>query len=403
VEDLAGTLVTLGLLLLVGLATDAVGRRTALPRVTLLLVFGLGIGPSGLDLLPDAHERWFPLFTHVALGMVGFLLGDSLSAANLRRHGREVISVSLAAVLTTAAIVGVGMLALGQPVAVALVFGGIATSTAPAATLDVIREARGRGPFTDTLRGVVAVDDAFGLIVFSLALAAAQWFDGNGDGLALLGHHFQEIGGAILVGALLGLPLATLSGRVRPGEPSLMEALGGVLLCSGICAFLEVSYLIGCMTLGAIVANLASHHTRPFHAIENVEGPFLILFFVLAGAALHLDALWIVGGALPVYVILRALGRLAGGWLGGLAAGWSERRRGCMGLALMPQAGVALGMTLVACERLPELTDIVLPVAIASTVAFELGGPVLTRLALVLVGEAEPGSAPPAVDDRDPA
>lgn len=397
-EELARTLVTLGLLLLAGLATDAIGRHSALPRVTLLLLFGLAIGPSSLDLLPDAHERWFPLFTHVALGAVGFVLGDSLSAKNLRRYGRAVLSISLVAVLSTAAVVSLGMLALGLPLAVALVFGGIATSTDPAATIDVVGEARGRGRFTQTLLGEVAVDDAFGLIVFSVMLAAAQWLNGNGDGLALIGHHAWEIGGAVLVGGLLGLPMAYLSGRVRPGEPSLMEALGGVLLCSGICAWLGVSYLIGCMTLGAVVANLARHHTRPFHAIENVQGPFLILFFVLAGAALSPESLWVVAAALPAYVLLRAAGRLIGGWLGGAVAGWSGRLRGCMGLALMPQAGVALGMTLVACQRMPELRELVLPVAIASTVAFELGGPILTRLALSLTGEAAV-AAPNSADD----
>ncbi|MGI9590702.1 MAG: cation:proton antiporter [Myxococcota bacterium] len=387
-EDLAPTLVTLGLLLLVGLATEAIGRRSALPRVTLLLLFGLAIGPSGIDLLPDVHQRWFPLVTHVALGMVGFLLGNSLSAANLRRYGRAVLWVSLGAVLTTAAVVGAGMVALGEPLAVALVFAGIATSTAPAATLDVVREAGAKGPFTETLLGVVAVDDAFGLVVFSLLLAIASLLDGSGDGHIVVGRHAWEIGGALLTGALLGLPMAYLSGRVRPGEPSLFEALGGVLLCSGLCAWLDVSYLIGCMTLGAVVTNTARHHTRPFHAIENVHGPFLILFFVLAGAALSLEALSGVALVLPAYVVLRAVGRLLGGWLGGAAAGWSGRLRGAMGVALMPQAGVALGMTLVACERLPDLRDVVLPVAIASTVAFELGGPVLTRLALTAVGEA---------------
>jgi NhaP-type Na+/H+ or K+/H+ antiporter len=152
--------VTLGLLLLVGLGTDAIGRRTALPRVTLLLLFGLAIGPSFLDLLPDAHESWFPLLTHVALAAVGFLLGDSLSAANLRRHGRAVLSISLSAGFVTSVIVTVGLVALGQPLAVALVFGGIATSTDPAATLDLIREARSKGSFTATLVGEAAEPEA---------------------------------------------------------------------------------------------------------------------------------------------------------------------------------------------------------------------------------------------------
>jgi Kef-type K+ transport system membrane component KefB len=388
VEELSRTLVTLGGIFLLGLATDALGRRTGLPRVTLLLVLGFAIGPSGLGWIPDFERHWFPLTAHVALAMVGFLLGNALSLNRLREHGRAVLSISVCAVVTTGLLVGAGLWLVGLPLELALVLGGISTATAPAASQDVVHEAGARGPFSDTLLGIVAVDDAMALILFSVLLVAAQAAAGDVVALGGLRAPLWDVGGAVLLGAVLGFPMAWLTGRVRPGEPTLAEALGAVFLCSGLALMLEVSYLLACVTLGTVVANTARHHERPFHAIEGVEWPLLILFFVLAGASLDVTALPALGGAGLAYVLLRAAGRVAGAWIGSRAARAPRSVERWMGLALMPQAGVALGMALVAAQRLPELAALVLPMVIATTTFFELVGPVLTRLALRRAGEA---------------
>lgn len=138
---------------------------------------------------------------------------------------------------------------------------------------------------------------------------------------------------------------------------------------------------------GSVVANLARHHTRPFHAIEGIEWPFMILFFVLAGASLRIDALYHLGLIGSAYVILRVIGRFLGAWVGGVITRAGPLFRGWMGLALMPQAGVALGMALVATERCLNVGKIILTVVIAATVVFELIGPVMTRIALVRAGD----------------
>ena len=387
-EDLGRTFITLGGIFFLGLGADSVGRHTRIPRVTLLLVVGVALGPLGCDQLPAAEGEWFPLISHTALAMVGFLLGGSFELAEVRRHGRAVLGFAMGEVTTTALVVSVGCLLVGQPLAVALVLGGIATATDPAATTEVVREARASGRFAKTLLGIVALDDALGLLAFSLLLAVAQSLDGGG-GLEILWFHSQEVVGGILLGAGLGIPMALLTGRVDPGEPTLAEALGGVLLCSGLALWLHVSFLLACMALGAVVTNRARHHRRPFHAIEGIEWPFMTLFFVLAGASLRFESLITLGALVPTYFVLRGLGRLVGGWVSRPFVGWELDRCGWMGLALMPQAGVALGMALVAAERLPELAHVALPVAIASTVAFELLGPSLTRIALERSGEVE--------------
>ena len=326
----------------------------------------------------------------MALIMIGFLLGEKFTLSSLRQHGKLVLWLSVAEVVVTALVVLVGLLLIGLQMDIALLLAGISTATDPAATTDVVHETKADGVFTRTMLGIVAVDDAWGLIVFSLMLTAAQVFSGQGDSITPLLTGAWELGGALLVGIGLGIPMAYLTGRIRPGEPTLVEALGVVFLCGGIAIWLEVSFLLASMVLGCVVANLARHHIRAFHAIEGIEWPFMILFFVLAGASLHTETLYHIGFVGSAYIILRIIGRLLGAWTGGALSHAEPLMRRWMGMALMPQAGVALGMALVAMQRRPDLGEIILPVVIASTVLFELVGPVLTRTGLIHVGEVRP-------------
>lgn len=388
--DTAIILFALGAILLIGLATDALGRLTPLPRVTLLLVFGFFLGRGGFDVLPEQIYEWFDFVAVMALVMVGFLLGGQFSAAELRRNGRQVVTISLAVVLVTAGIVFLTLLAANASLVVALILAGIATATAPAATLDVVREVRAKGSFSRTLLGIVALDDAWGLILFSLLLSVAGTVTDGMLSIALLATTLREILAAVLLGVLLGLPVAHLTGRLQAGQPSLIEALGAVFVCGGIAIWLEASFIIAAMVMGVVVVNLARHHDRPFHEIENIEWPFMILFFVLAGASLQLDSLENLGVVGMAYVLARSAGRVLGGWLGGRISRAEPAVRRWMGVAMMPQAGVALGMALIAAARFPSQRTTVLSLVIASTVIFELAGPVLTRFALQQTGELPP-------------
>ncbi len=384
---IAEILITFGGLFLVGLLADLAGRHSPLPRVTLLLVAGFLIGPSVLNWLPEFTGDWFPVLTDIALAMIGFLLGQKLTPAKLRELGCSVLSMSVGEVMLTALLVFSVLTLLGVSMEVALLLAGIAPATAPAATVDVVREYDARGKFTDTLLGIVAIDDAWGLLVFSILLAIAQALSGQGGAGEVLATGAWEVGGALLLGLVLGVPMAYVTGRIRPGEPTQAEALGVVLLCAGLAVWAEVSYILAAMVLGSVVANLARHHDRPFHAIEGIEWPFLILFFLLAGAALHLEALTHVGLLGAAYIGLRTAGLILGAWLGGRLGGTVVATQHWMGLALLPQAGVAIGMALLASQRFPEFKDIILPVVLGSTVIFELFGPVVTRRVLIRMGE----------------
>ncbi|WP_300440497.1 cation:proton antiporter [uncultured Mameliella sp.] len=390
--EFAPIFITLGVLFLAGLAADTLGRRTRVPGVTLLLVIGVLIGSSGLALLPKAAIHWYEPLSIVALTMVAFLLGSSLRRDKVAAHGRAILAVSVAVVLATMVVVAIGLWLIGLPPELAILIGAVATATDPAATQETLREAGGEGDFADTLRGIVAIDDAWGMMVFALAVVAAQAVASAGFDPQLLLVALWEVGGALVLGLVIGLPGAVLTGRLRPGEPTRIEALGLVFLTAGLALWFEVSFLLAGMAAGAVIANLARHHERAFHEIEMVERPFLILFFLLAGASMELDALAAVGWIGLGYITLRILGRLAGGWLGGLFGGLTPVERRWIGPALLPQAGVAVGMALVAAVEMPAVGDILLTLTIGTTVVFELIGPVVTLMAVRAVRKADGGA-----------
>ena len=395
--DNAEFVLAIGAFLLLGLAADALGRRTVVPRVTLILFCGILIGDEVLALIPDVLHGRFPLIADMALMMVGFLLGGRLRLDALKAEGAQVLWISIIAALGTTALVTLALRLLGVPMAPALLLGCVAAATAPAATLDTLMVYGSEGRFSRMLGAIVAIDDAWALILFSLGLAFIGLMNGDNQ----LTGTFQEIawdlGGAIALGAVIGLPAAYLTGRVRPGQPMLMEALGLVLLCGGLALTLEVSYLIACMTMGAVIANLAAHHDYPFHEIENIEWPFMVVFFMLAGASLELSALLQVGLVAIVFVAARVIGKIAGAAAGAGVSGAGPLVTRWMGVALLPQAGVAIGMALLAGERYPAYQDVILPVVIGTTVIFELTGPIATRVALARATQSErveEGSAP---------
>ena len=375
--------IAIGCILLLGLATDLVGRRTCLPRVTLLLLFGILIGPEAFDLIPDMVLDNFDVIANVALLMVGFLLGGMLTKKNLSRSARQVICLSIGAALVASLLVMLGLYLLGVPLALAILLGCIASATDPAATIETVAESNNnKGSFSNTLLSIVALDDAWALMLFSLGVAFAATINGAQLGFASVIQATHEIGGAILLGGVIGLPAAYITGRVKAGQPMLTEALGLVFLCGGLAQWLEVSFLIAAITMGAVITNLARHHDYPFHAIEGVEWPLLVVFFVLAGASLRFEYLQYMGFIGMAYIFLRILGKFIGVHLGGLCGGSDKQMRKWMGFALLPQAGAAMGMALVAANQFPEYRQMLLTVVISTTVLFELIGPILTRLAL---------------------
>lgn len=379
-------IILLGVILSASIFADTIAGRTEVPRISILMLVGIGIavvqqvwlGHQNGDLLGGLSE---PLI-QVALVMVAFLLGSELKMDRLRNTGPLILIISLFVIIGGGLVVGAGLLVLGFPLVVAVSLAAISVATDPAAVTESVRESGNTGLVPRVLLGIVAIDDGWGIVVFGLSMAVLGWVIGGDGQLALL-HAIWELGGAILIGVAIGLPAAWLTGRLRPGEPTQVEAIALILLLAGLSSLLGVSALLASMTAGCLVANLSYHHTRSFREIEHIEWPFLVFFFVLSGASVDLykvdDAILLTFA----YLVLRMAGRVLGGYL---AVMFSRAKHEALprniGLALTPQAGVAIGMALLAAERFPEFSDTILPVVVASTIIFELIGPVLVRRVL---------------------
>lgn len=381
-HQIAELLFAIGSILLLGLATDFLGRRTFLPRVTLLLIFGIIVGDEVLGIIPVSVSSRFELITDMALLMIGFLLGGKLTLKSIKKEGHQLLWVSLSAALGTTIIVTLALIAVGVSMDIAILLGCIAAATAPAATVDTVQESGSKSSFARLLLAIVAIDDAWAMILFSFGLALVSLLSGMQDSSVFLLDAAYEIIGALLLGGLIGLPAAYLTGRIKSGQPMLTEALGLVFICGGIALWLEVSFLIAAMTMGAVITNLARHHDYPFHEIENIEWPFMIIFFMLAGASLELGMLAGLGLVGVVYLLARVSGKLFGAWFGARVCQADKEVQHWMGIALMPQAGVAIGMALLTANQFPEYRQTILSIVISTTVFFELVGPVFTRMAL---------------------
>lgn len=379
-------LVILGGLLSISILADVIAARTAVPRISLLVLVGVAVAAIqqwGLGQPAGPLTNLAEPLIQLALVMVAFLLGGEFTWDRLRSLGPVVGIFSLIVVVVSGVAVGLGLWLIGFPVILAVALAAISVATDPAAVSETIHEVRaGNTRAGRLLLSTVAVDDGWGIIVFGLAMAFLGWH-ASGDGVQAMLEALWELGGAVALGVIVGIPAAWLTGRLEAGEPTLVEALALILLLAGGAALLNVSELLAAMIAGAMVANLASHHTRSFNEIDYLKWPFLVFFFVLAGASLDLGMLGTALGVTGAYIMLRLLGRYLGGLIGARAvAGRQGSLPNGIGMALTPQAGVAMGMALLAGERFPEFSATLMAVVVGSTVFFEAIGPWLVRRTL---------------------
>ncbi|MCL7931291.1 cation:proton antiporter [Halomonas llamarensis] len=390
VSNSAWALLILGVLLSLSIVVDTISRRTALPRISLLVLVGVGYaliqqGLMGREAEPLNGLRE-PLIS-LALVMVAFLLGGELTLSRLKSIGPLILVLSAAVVMGSLVTVFAGLWLLGYSFALAASLAAISVATDPAAVSEAIAESGKKSLVSRVTLGIVAIDDAWGIIVFGLCMALLSWIGAASGGASLM-HALWELGGAVLLGVVLGFPAAWLTGQLKPGRPTQAEALALMLLMAGLSGYLNVSALLTAMVAGFVIVNVSSHHTRSFSEIEQIEWPFLVFFFVLAGASLTLSHLGTALGLVGAYIVLRSIGRYIGGYLGVLAMRQREPRLTTnIGLGLLPQAGVAMGMALLAAERFPEQGQLIVATVVTSTIIFELFGPLLVKRVIAKPGK----------------
>ena len=384
-EEASRILTLLGAIFLLSLVVRHLAQRLKIPRVTLLILTGIALGPHGLNAINGTERDWFPMIADITLLIIGYLLGARLTKNYLSRYAKGVFIAAFIITALTCVVVAGGLLLLGYGLEIALVLAAVAAATDPAATLDVLMERRHRGHFGLILEGIVAMDDILALFAFSFMLAALGLITSSSEGFYTpLLHMLWEISGAAILGVGLGGLTAYLLDKTPKGHPVIVESLGFIFLCGGVAMSMEVSFLLAAMVMGVVVVNRADKTYEHLHEIEFIEQPFLVLFFIMAGATLDLSDAMNLGFLGAAFVLLRVTGRVIGGSLVPLRF-IDRRERPWLGLSLLPQAGVAMGMALVASNTHPEIRDTVLPIAITATVIFELAGPLLTHYALTRV------------------
>lgn len=387
------SILSFGIILLAGILAAKFLRRVKVPMVTAYLLLGIVIGPYLLKLIPEQILGASGLFSNIVLGIIAFALGQIFSSGNLRKLGKSVFFISIGEVVGSWALVTFTLYFIfKQPLYLSLLFGAIAPATAPAAIVMVVREYKARGPFTNMILGVVAVDDAWGLILFAVSLAISKsifFHTVDSFPFLIILKALLEVGGAFLLGGIMGWLLSYFSKFARTQDELLIFTLGFILSTIGLAIYFSFSVLLACMFLGVVISNIKAAGSKFFNIVKMIDSPIYLIFFVLIGASLELSSLKNLGIIGGVYLIMRPVGEWIGAYSGAVISGSSRLVRNYLGFALVPQAGVALGMALLCKSVFPEAGIIVLNVIIATTVAFEIVGPFFARFALSKANEIE--------------
>ncbi|MDD5064169.1 MAG: cation:proton antiporter [Phycisphaerae bacterium] len=386
------TILGLGFILLAGLFSARLISKIRFPAVTAYLVIGILTGSSLLKLIPVEIINASGLISNIVLGIIAFSIGQNFSRDNFRKIGKSVVWISVLEACGAWLLVTLTfLLILRQPFYISLLFGALSSATAPAATVMVIREYRAKGIFTDTLLGVVAIDDAWCLIIFAVSLAISQAVYSHRLAAFFLIRVFLNsilsILGAFILGSISAILLSYLSRFIRTQAELLIFTLGFVLLSIGIAIWLHLSVLLANMFLGAILVNINKSSFSSFEVLKTIDSPLFLLFFVLAGANLEIGLLPKLGLIGSAYLVFRVAGKVAGARLGARISNASGSIRKYLGLGLVPQAGVALGCALVAKSDFPNIGGMIFTTIVATTVVYELVGPLCTKYALQKAGE----------------
>ncbi|MBQ8175082.1 MAG: cation:proton antiporter [Clostridia bacterium] len=410
-------LFSLSIALFAGLMLSRLAKLCKLPAVTAYLIAGVLLGPfclgafhvNGLGFISMENIKSLSLISDVALGFIAFSIGNEFRLSQLKSIGRQATLIGiLQAVFTTiavdAALIGLHFLIpdkLSLPAAIVL--GAVASATAPAATLMVVRQYKAKGPLTDTLLPVVALDDAVGLILFSVSFGVAKgMISGEVSPVSVIVEPLLEVILSLALGAAMGYLFTYFEKFFHSRSKRLSMSVAFVLLTLALSMMkftlpifggihIAFSSLLTCMMLGTIFCNICDFSEELMDRLDRWTAPIFILFFVLSGAELELsvfgDLTIVLIGV--VYIAFRCLGKYFGARISATWAGSNENIRKYLGITLFPQAGVALGMAIKA-EALGPTGAVVANITLFSVLIYELVGPYLTKVALIKAGEVDP-------------
>ena len=383
----------LAVLLFAGLISAKLIKKLRLPDVTGYLLGGLLIGPYLLGILSAEAAEGLAIISDMALGFIAFTVGGEFKFSYFKRVGATPIVIAFFESIIAVLFVTLGLLVAGCELPFAIVLGAIAAATAPAATVMVIKQYKARGPVTETLLSVVAIDDAVALVAFGFAVAIAGTLNST-ESVSLLASITAPVVEVLLaVGLGIGIGFVfTFALRFFPHRDArLALVIAFVFLGSALATALNVSALLLCMALGATFTNLSRTSAEVYSLCDQLTPPLFMMFFVLSGADLNITVLPSIGLIGIVYVLLRVAGKWSGAALGAKLMKAPATVCRYLGPALIPQAGVAIGLTFVAQTVVPQYAETIRAVILCGTLIYELVGPAITKKTLQKAGEIDAG------------
>lgn len=406
---------TLPVLLVIGLTIIAsfyCGKSTKyikLPSIIGYMLLGVVFGPSLLKILSDPLQKQLAFITEIALGFVALSIGIELNLNSLKRLGKGVVYIIFAESFGAFLFVFVVMLIVTRDLPLSLIFGAIAPATAPAGTVAVIQEYKAKGSLTKALYAIVGFDDGLAIIIFGFASAIArnlllkQTGTASGNLLLLILNPIKEIVLSVVVGAMIAVIFSFLARKLKHSGDVLILVVGFIFVVNGLSTLFHLSLILTNMVVGILIVNTQPHSlVQKIHDRLPIVMPLLfILFFTLAGAHLHLSALPSLGVLGILYILMRIAGKMVGAYLASLLGNVEENIKKYVGLGLLSQAGVAIGLSLIIAHEFQglgnmlesgETTGDVIGTTIITTVAatcilFEIVGPLCAKIALQKAGE----------------
>jgi Kef-type K+ transport system membrane component KefB len=392
---------------IIGFYAGRLANRINLPKIIGYMALGIILGPSILNIFEKGIIQQLSFLSEIGLGFVAFTIGSELSLASLKRMGPGIVSIILAESLMAFLVVTIAIYVLTRDLPLSIIFGAMAPASAPAGTVAVIQEYKARGSLTKALYAVVGFDDGLAVVIYGFAAAIAKTLLIRGSYpvttniLPALGTPIVKISLSVILGGVIGIVFSRLVAKLHNSRDILIIIFGVVLLATGLSIRWHLSFILTNMMVGFVLSN-----NQPEAVIRRVRRPLdqimplvFLLFFCLAGAHLKISAMMTIGGLSVAYIIGRSSGKFAGAYLGACLGRVEKQIKRYLGFGILSQAGVAMGLSLIAMNELTQLSEKyhlphaeligaqVLTTITATCIFFEIIGPLLAKYALKKTGE----------------
>ncbi|MGO1469499.1 MAG: cation:proton antiporter [Tissierella sp.] len=381
----------LSVIVFIGLAGARLANYLKLPNISGYVIGGLLIGPSFFNLIKTSDIDSLSMLNEIALGAIAFSIGNEFLWEDMKKVGKKIMTITLFQFISTMVVVFLAMFVIfRQEFSFSLVIASIATATAPAGILLVIRELRAKGPLVNTILPVVAIDDALGIMLFGICLSVAKLLSGVGEFslIKLISAPLIEIGGSLIIGFILGVVLSYLSTHSRSEDILLSIVTGFIFAGVGLANILNLSPLLTCMMMSATLVNVLPKSQRVFNLVSHITPPIYLMFFTLAGSSLELGVLSSVGFVGVGYILARAGGKLLGANLGAKKVKAEDAVVKYLGMSLLPIGGVSIGLAAIVKSELGQVGARMSTIVLFSVLVFEIIGPICTKIAIEKSGES---------------